>query len=595
MANYNDSPVHFNDIEVDELPNSIKELDVLNTRDYAEALAEFIKVCDTPMTIGIQGDWGMGKTSMLNMIEAYLESDSEKNYGLVTFNTWHYSLFGQDAYLGIAAIKGILKQLQDKFEIRDEKNLVEKTTGAIGKVLKSTQVSAFGLSINAGALDNPEPGDIQFEDISQLMLSFKENFQRLVDQIIEDSKLTNRPIDRLVFFVDDLDRVKPIKALELLESLKNFLDVENCVFLLAVDYEVVQRGMAEKFGVDLQKLSGKSFFDKIIQLPFSMPSTSYDLAKYIQKLLANAEFKIADDEMDFYEEITTVTVGRNPRSIKRVINYVRLIRIIRKKHATINTKDSKDNRKILYSLICMQVAWPEIFNFFVKSPTPATIKNIEDWEYLDQIPFIDKLYNRTPNVEQLKANISAYFDIFFDLLDHEDDSQGVLTRSELKPVWDILRVARLTVEKDFRQPFDVYADIVRKNDSKDVFRSVLKIYRHSKWVTSSGIDYKLSGKRYVTIVYNRKQIGSLVSLKTNPLIFRVDVEDNILIDYMANELEIEKEKLDFIEALQADTLTGYGKTLVDLQKLYQRFNNDSLKVLNVLFQATSSKFEKKSF
>ena len=87
-----------------------------------------------------------------------------------------------------------------------------------------------------------------------------------------------------LFFIDDIDRVKPVKALELLEALKTF-DVKGCVFVLAVDYEVVQIGMADKLGVDLQKLSGKSFFDKIINLPFSMPTQSYSLDKYLEPFL----------------------------------------------------------------------------------------------------------------------------------------------------------------------------------------------------------------------------------------------------------------------------------------------------------------------
>ncbi|MFN1835270.1 P-loop NTPase fold protein [Balneola sp. MJW-20] len=593
MANYNDTPVNFSDRDIERLSNSIETHDVLNTRDYAMALAEFIKVCDTPMTIGIQGDWGMGKTSMLNMVQAFLKASGDKQYGLIDFNTWHYSLFGQDEYLGIAAIRGILNRLRKQFDISDDKGLMEKTSKAIGKVLKSTQFSAFGVSMNAGAMNKPDPDNVQFEDISQLMLSFKTDFRNLIDHIITNCTIDGKPIDRIVFFIDDLDRVKPIKALELLESLKNFLDVENCVFMLAVDYEVVQRGMAEKFGVDLQKLSGKSFFDKIIQLPFTMPSTSYNLGNYIKQLLANANFKVTDRELNFYEEITTVTVGRNPRSIKRVINYVRLIRIIRKEYSTIDTKDSAKNRKILYALICMQVAWPEIFNFFVKSPTPTTIKNIENWEYLDQIPFIDKLYNRTPNIDQLKANISAFFDIFFELLDTEEDSKGVLTRSELKPVWDILRVARLTVEKDFREPLDVFTDIVHKNDRKGEFKKALKIYRQSKWATGSGIDYKLSGKRYVTIVYNRKQIGSLVTLVTRPLVFRIDIDEFLLKEGLIDEMEKEDIYTGFINALQKESLTGYGDTLIDLDDLYKHHKSQSVRVLNILFQLVSRQIEKK--
>ena len=75
------------------------------------------------------------------------------------------------------------------------------------------------------------------------MLQFKEEFERLIKEILEQEKYRDYQT-KVVFFIDDIDRVRPEKALELLESLKNFLDVEGCVFILAIDYEVVQIGMA---------------------------------------------------------------------------------------------------------------------------------------------------------------------------------------------------------------------------------------------------------------------------------------------------------------------------------------------------------------
>ena len=49
-----------------------------------------------------------------------------------------------------------------------------------------------------------------------------------------------------LILLDDLDRIKPIRALELLEAIKNFLDAEKCVFILAVDYSVIEQGMVQK-------------------------------------------------------------------------------------------------------------------------------------------------------------------------------------------------------------------------------------------------------------------------------------------------------------------------------------------------------------
>ncbi|MBT3676078.1 MAG: hypothetical protein HOL09_08010 [Candidatus Marinimicrobia bacterium] len=573
---FNDTPISYSDVSNKGLEGKIYSKDELGVQDYARALSEFVKECETPMTIGIQGDWGIGKTSLLNMIKAYLEGAKKSPYGMIWFNTWHYSLFGQDEFMGIAVIKGLLNQINNTFNIKDPENKYKEVAQKIGSVLKNARFSAFGFGVSAADAkteDDSPDSLLDYQDISSVMLTFRDSFQELVNTIIKENNY-----DRLVFFIDDLDRVKPIKALELLESIKNFLDVENCVFLLAVDYEVVQIGMAQKLGQDLQKISGKSFFDKIIQLPFTMPSTSYDLGNYICMLLKKSGFKVDKDEFDFYEEVTSCTVGRNPRSIKRIINYAKLIRLIRKKHATKDTKDTEQQRKILYSLLCMQVAWPEIFSFFVKSPTPTTIKNIEDWDFLDKIPFINKLYDRSPNIDQLKSNISAFFDLLYDLLDENDD--GHISQKELKPVLDILKVARLTTTTDFRQPTDIFFENLESNDVKKKFSRIKDCFKKSKWITSGKFEYRMSGKRYATIIQNRKQIGSLVTLKTNPFILRLDKDELLLEEYLKNDFEELLDIKHLIKPIDDESLTGFGDTMIDLEvlskvedKLIQKFFN----------------------
>lgn len=75
---YNDSPLKFQDIKSKGIDNKISNDDSLGNETYSKALFEFIKETDTPMTIGIQGDWGMGKTSMMEMILARLKQESKK-------------------------------------------------------------------------------------------------------------------------------------------------------------------------------------------------------------------------------------------------------------------------------------------------------------------------------------------------------------------------------------------------------------------------------------------------------------------------------------------------------------------------------------
>ena len=467
-ATNNDKPLRFEVGGKVQINKLIEDKDFLATKDYSRALVEFIEECDTPMTIGVQGDWGIGKTSMMSMIKAQIISSTnasnKKNYGVIWFNTWQFSLFGRDEYLGVAALSELLKILREQFEISESNDYWK----SVKKLASSLSFSFMGVGIDGKKLS--EQDDEGYEDISKVIKQFKEEFDKLIQYIIEQ-----RSLDRIIFFIDDLDRVKPVKALELLESLKNFMDVENCVFILAVDYEVVQMGMRQKFGVDLQKQSGKSFFDKIIQLPFVMPSSSYDLVNYLKKLIEPivAFNKLTDDDYSNLAEITTLTVGSNPRSIKRVINYISLITKMHKNSNNNQGSFPRHEATILYSVVCLQVAWPEIFNYFLVRPTPDRIRQIENWNHLDTIPFINKLYDRTPNKEELKAKISAYFDLFFEIVDIDGD--GNITNDEFEPVFSVLKKCKYTRFDKFEEPLDKFISSVHSNKGPVEFlRTIFK-------------------------------------------------------------------------------------------------------------------------
>ena len=78
-------------------------------------------------------------------------------------------------------------------------------------------------------------------------------------------------------YVDDLDRIDPEDAVSILELLKNIFNIKDCVFVLAIDYQVVVKGLKEKFGEPTpeNEWEFRSFFDKIIQLPFCVWNYSF--------------------------------------------------------------------------------------------------------------------------------------------------------------------------------------------------------------------------------------------------------------------------------------------------------------------------------
>ena len=579
-ATNNDKPLRFEVGGKVQINKLIEDKDFLATKDYSKALVEFIEECDTPMTIGVQGDWGIGKTSMMSMIKAQIISSTnasnKKNYGVVWFNTWQFSLFGRDEYLGVAALSELLKILREQFEISESNDYWK----SVKKLASSLSFSFMGVGIDGKKLS--EQDDEGYEDISKVIKQFKEEFDKLIQYIIEQ-----RSLDRIIFFIDDLDRVKPVKALELLESLKNFMDVENCVFILAVDYEVVQMGMRQKFGVDLQKQSGKSFFDKIIQLPFVMPSSSYDLVNYLKKLIEPivAFNKLTDDDYSNLAEITTLTVGSNPRSIKRVINYISLITKMHKNSNNNQGSFPRHEATILYSVVCLQVAWPEIFNYFLVRPTPDRIRQIENWNHLDTIPFINKLYDRTPNKEELKAKISAYFDLFFEIVDIDGD--GNITNDEFEPVFSVLKKCKYTRFDKFEEPLDKFISSVHSNKGPVEF--LRTIFKRSQWNLSNDIDLKISGKRYSTLVYNRRQIGSLVTMKTEPLLFRIDFNAADLIRQMPEIDGADYHKI--VYPLTDESKSGFGRTIIDFNQLSVN-STESRETLDNLFVAMERVFQR---
>ena len=74
----------------------------LGVKDYVDALSEFMKECQTPMTISIQADWGVGKTSMMNLVKENIATQKIKT---IWFNTWQFSQFNMSEELGVSLLK----------------------------------------------------------------------------------------------------------------------------------------------------------------------------------------------------------------------------------------------------------------------------------------------------------------------------------------------------------------------------------------------------------------------------------------------------------------------------------------------------------
>lgn len=347
------------------LIDSPAEEDLFNIKNYVDGLTRFISECKTPMTISLQGNWGTGKTSIMKQVESKLDSEKIKS---IFFNTWQYSQFNSDNDLTIALITELVTFLASLLpEKAENRELLSKTFGLISNIaigvtatiLENATSGFINLEGVAEKIKNRTNGRFSYEGIISLR-ELNQSFRDLVKKVIETEE-----IDRIVFFIDDLDRLHPSRAVEVLEVLKLFLESEYCVFVLAIDYNVVVKGIKNKYNGEIDDEKGDYFFEKLIQVPFTVPIHNYDIENYIKKLLDNLNIVgvVSQNKDDFSSSVLPIilkSVGKHPRNIKRLLNSFSLLLRIQ------NSADDESKKRLL-AVLCLQTSYKEVFFFLSES------------------------------------------------------------------------------------------------------------------------------------------------------------------------------------------------------------------------------------
>lgn len=359
------------------LKDTPTDIDSFEINKYIKGLKEFLVNCETPMTVAIQGDWGTGKTSIMKQVKKFLLEDNKDVVEIIEFNTWQYSQFNMDEDLALSLICELIESLKgDKGSVDKVKNILI----AMSKI----PISMSGLSGGDEIVDNLVEA---FSKKISSLKEFKAEFQKLVDKKTDFDGLSLRK-RRVIIFIDDLDRLAPAKAVELLEVLKLFLDCEGCVFILAIDSNVIIKGIEDKYGEDLAKDKGKAFFDKIIQVPFTVPLKQYDMKKFIKSALVD-DISIFDsldsEELLIIEKLILNSLGNNPRGIKRLFNHYSLLLYIQNIEDGVDVNQWSNIEKIqLLSVLCLQLGFDNIYNTFLDMIELGKLKdelyNLEsDW------------------------------------------------------------------------------------------------------------------------------------------------------------------------------------------------------------------------
>jgi hypothetical protein len=302
----------------------------LGFSDYAAALAEMTLYSRAEFAVGIFGGWGSGKTTLIRAVRERL--GHEDRVVTVWFNAWRYE---KEDHLIIP----LLAVLQDELRERAKTGAAPWARDAVVAVGRAGLALLAGLKLSVDAI----PGfkiDFEPEKVMKEIgksgdegpVSFYHAGFALLRTAIAD--ISGKGARRVVIFIDDLDRCLPPKALEMLESMKLLLGMEGCIFVVALDEEIVEKAVAEKYGATAE-VSGAEYIKKIFQVPFALPRADMgQLAGYLDLIEAAAGFGQAQ-LADFHARVRThfgylADEGAfNPREIKLLINtYVLQVKVL---------------------------------------------------------------------------------------------------------------------------------------------------------------------------------------------------------------------------------------------------------------------------
>lgn len=393
-------------------PIQTTEDDNLNAKDYADALCEFIENADTPVTIGIQGGWGSGKTSLISVMQDKLNKSD--NILCVPVNAWEHSLFHDtdnkaevviSLLNGLAeGIKSTIEQNNNKIDDNTRKTILENSSNvekAIHGIKIGVRLAAMLAAKTLAGVDLAftDKADQNSQAEKSTLAQEVRNLRNSLTTLIKCITFKGNQV-KIVFFIDDLDRVSPPTAIEILDITKNIFDIPNCIFVLAIDYEVIVKGLEKKFGKRTaeNEREFRQYFDKIIQIPFTMPTGAY--SQYIDKFLEDALKRLGTNNFERKQQLSKDAVwvtGGNPRSIKRIINTLSLLQYIDKKnHKKDDNNETEDetdlNLEVRFIIVGLHINFPEICRKLMEKP------NFVKWNENDlSIPWKLKMDDETNN------------------------------------------------------------------------------------------------------------------------------------------------------------------------------------------------------
>jgi predicted KAP-like P-loop ATPase len=289
------------------------EIDFLNYTEIAELITELISRPDLlPLSLGVFGGWGVGKSSTLRLVERGLASS--ENYVVVRFDAWLYQGFDDARSALMSVIAGDLLTAAPPTLKEKAKSLFSRVDKlrALGLLVEGGAatfgVPTFGLAAKGvRSLGDVFSGTADEEDVKSIEKAAADAKDKVAGLLTkgaphdppneiaafrrEFGEVLSGLDKKLVVFIDNLDRCLPENAIHTLEAVRLFLFMPNTAFVIAADEDMIRHAVAYHF-----KNPGErhvtDYLDKLIQIPVRVPRLGVqEIRAYLFLLLAGVEIK----------------------------------------------------------------------------------------------------------------------------------------------------------------------------------------------------------------------------------------------------------------------------------------------------------------
>ncbi len=284
--------------------------DFLNFETLAATVADIIdKTSGEPVSIGVSGSWGVGKSSLINMIRKKCEN-TDKKVIFVEFNAWLYQGY-DDAKASLLEV--VANELSK--HVKENQSASRNVNDILSRINWLRALQLTGGIVATVATGSPLIGIIakflgagnvfsQQENVGENIGEVRKSLDETVrsgEELIKSAKISSPPKEieairsgfeksleemnaTLVVLIDDLDRCLPETAISTLEAIRLLLFLKNTAFVIAADTTIIRHAVSKHFeGMD-EKLAA-NYFDKMIQIPVTVPKLSIQDIKAYMSLL----------------------------------------------------------------------------------------------------------------------------------------------------------------------------------------------------------------------------------------------------------------------------------------------------------------------